>query len=43
MISKTIKGDLMGLAGGDWSLIANIINTATPDIHITLVELSDDS
>lgn len=27
-----------GLAGGDWDLIAEIINDATPDLNITLVE-----
>lgn len=28
-----------GLAGGDWPKIAGIINSVTPDIEITLVEL----
>ena len=28
-----------GLAGGDWEHIQNIINSVTPDLHITLVEL----
>lgn len=31
-----------GLAGGDWNLISKIINKATPDLDITLVEYQPD-
>ena len=30
-----------GLAGGDWNVIENIINEATPNVNIVLVELKE--